>query len=65
MMIFLIRIYNGTRYLVLTGLEKYNAIYIRIRYFISLKSGIRYVFFSQLHKNKVDPNDFAQCCNSH
>ena len=29
-----IKDYNGTRYLVLFGLEKYDAIYNRIRYFI-------------------------------
>ena len=32
----LIRIYDGTRYLTLTGSEKYDAIYNRIRYIISI-----------------------------
>ena len=35
-----IRIYDGTRYLVLLGPEKYDSIYNRIRYPISLKTGI-------------------------
>ena len=38
-----IRIYDGNRYLVLFGREMYNAIYDRIRYLNSLKSGIAYV----------------------
>ena len=37
-----IRIYDGTRYLVLIGNEKYHSIYNRIKYFISVKSGITY-----------------------
>ena len=40
-----IRIYDGTRYFVLFGFEKYDAIYNRIRYLVSLKSSIRYTFF--------------------
>ena len=39
-----IRIYDGTRYLTLFGSEKYVAIYEKIRYLISLKSGITYTF---------------------
>ena len=39
-----ITIYDGTRYLVLIGPEKYDAIYKRIRYLISLKIVIRDVF---------------------
>ena len=35
-----IRLYDGTRYLLLFGPEKYDAIYNRILYFISQKSGI-------------------------
>ena len=38
-----IRIYDGTRYLVLFGSENYGAIYKGIRYLISLKSSITYV----------------------
>ena len=35
-----IRVYNGTRYLVLFGDEKYHFIYNRIRYLIGVKSGL-------------------------
>ena len=35
-----IKVYDGTKYLVLFGNEKYYYIYNRIRYLISLKSGI-------------------------
>ena len=46
-----IRVYDGNRYLVLFGLEKYDAIYNRIRYLINQKSGIK-CFFSLLCKNQ-------------
>ena len=39
-----IRIFDGTRYLALFGCEKYHATYKKIRYLISLKSGITYIF---------------------
>ena len=35
-----IKVYDGTRYLILFGPEKYDVIYIRIRYLISQKSAI-------------------------
>ena len=35
-----IRVYDGTRYLVLFGTKKYGYIYNRIRYLISVESGI-------------------------
>ena len=38
-----IRVYKGTRYLVLFRSEKNDSIYNRIRYFISAKSGITYI----------------------
>ena len=38
------RIYDETKYLTLFGSEKYNAIYNKIRYLISLKSDITYFF---------------------
>ena len=37
-----IRVYDGTRYLVLFGGEKYDFIYNRIRYLIGLKSALNY-----------------------
>ena len=39
-----ITIYDGSKYLVLLGFEKYDIIYNRIRYLISLKSNITYIF---------------------
>ena len=39
-----IRVYNGTRYLVLFGSGKNESIYNRISYLIGVKSGIAYVF---------------------
>ena len=53
----LIRIYNGTRYLVLFGPEKNDAIYNRIRYLISQKSGITYVFSHNHASVKIDSYD--------
>ena len=45
-----IRVYDGTRYLVLFGTEKYDFIYNRIRYLrVGVKSGITYVIS---HKNQ-------------
>ena len=52
-----ITVYNGTRYLVLFGPEKYVAIYYRIIYFISQKSGITYVISHNYARIKVDSYD--------
>ena len=52
-----IRIYNGTRYLTLFGSEKYDAIYDRIKYLMSLKSGITHIFSHYFAKFKVDSYD--------
>ena len=52
-----IRIYDGTRYLTLFGSEEYEAIYNRIRYLISQKSGITYIFSHYFAKIKVDSYD--------
>ena len=35
-----IRVYDGTRFIVLFGSEEYDFIYNRIRYLINVKSGI-------------------------
>ena len=50
----IIRIYDGTKYLTLFGSQKYEAIYNRIRYLISQKSGITYIFYHYFAKIKVD-----------
>ena len=47
-------IYDGTTELTLFGSEKYDTIYNRIRYVISLKSGITYIFSHYFTKIKVD-----------
>ena len=52
-----IRIYEGTRYLTLVGSEKYDAIYNRIRYLLSLKSSITYIFSHNFAKIKIDSYD--------
>ena len=50
----IIRIYDGTRYLTLFGTKKYDAIYDRFRYLISLKSSITYISSHYIAKIKVD-----------
>ena len=52
-----VRIYDGTRYLTLFGSEKYDAIYNRSRYLISLKNGITYISSHYFAKIKVDSYD--------
>ena len=53
-----IRVYDGTRYLVLFGGEKYDFIYDRIRYLVGVKSGITYVISHNYAKIKVDSYDY-------
>ena len=53
----IIRIHDGTRYLTLFGNKKYDAIYDRIRYLISLKSSITCIFPLYLAKIIVDSYD--------
>ena len=52
-----IRVYDGTRYLVLIRIKKYDSIYNRIRYLISAKSGTSYMIFYNYAKIKVDSYD--------
>ena len=70
-----VRISDGTRYMLL-GSKRYDAIYNRIKYMISQKSGITYIFFSLLCKNQSwswclwffvyrQNIDFAWCYNTH
>ena len=51
-----IRVYDGTRYLVLCGSEKYNLIYCRNTYLIGV-SGITYVISHNYAKIKVNSYD--------
>ena len=53
----LIRIYDGAKYLTLFGLEEYEVVYDRIRYLISLKSGITYIFPHYFVKIELDCYD--------
>ena len=52
-----IRTYDGTRYLVLLGPEKYDAIYNRIRYLGSQKTGITYAYSYNYARIKLDSYD--------
>ena len=52
-----IRVYDGTRYLVSFGDEKYDFNYNRTRYLIGVKSGITYVLSHISAKIKVDSYD--------
>ena len=52
-----VRVYDGTIYLVLLAVEKHDAIDNRIRYLISQKGGITYVFSHYYAKIKVDSYD--------
>ena len=52
-----IRVYDGATYLILFGPEKYDAIYNRIRYLISQKRSITYVFSHNYAKIKIESYD--------
>ena len=52
------RVYYVTRYLILLGSEKYDAIYDRIRYLKSKTSAITYSFSHYFAKMKVESYDF-------
>ena len=52
-----IRVHHETRYLVLFGSERYDSIYNRITYLISVKSGIAYTVSHNYAKIKVDSCD--------
>ena len=53
-----IRIYDESRYLVLSGSEKDDAFYNRIRYLMRFKKGIIYVFPNNYARIKVDSYDY-------
>ena len=53
-----IRVYDGTRYLVLFGSEIYDSINDRIRYLISVKSGITYINSHNYATIKVNSYDY-------
>ena len=49
-----IRVYDGTKYLVLSGIEKYDFIYNRITYLVWVKNGVTYVISHIYAKIKGD-----------
>ena len=49
-----IKIHGETRCFTLFGFEKYDAVYNRVRYLLSLKSSITYAFSHYCEKIKVD-----------
>ena len=51
------RTYDGSRFLVLLGPEKYNAIYNRIRHLVSLNIRNTYSFSHYFAKIKTDSYD--------
>ena len=53
----IIIIYDGTRYLTLFGTKKYDAIYDKIRYLISIKISITFIISQYFAKTKVDSYD--------
>ena len=53
-----VRVYDGTRYIVLFGAEKYDSIYNKVRYYIGIKGGTTYVFSHNYARFKVDSYDF-------
>ena len=52
-----IRVYDGTRYLVLLGREKYDTIFKKLRYLIGVKHGITHVISYNYARIKVDSSD--------
>ena len=50
------RVYDGTKYLLLFGNGKYDSIYNRIRYLMSLKFFITYIISHIMHRKN---NDFS------
>ena len=49
-----IRIYDGIRYLVLFGSERYNALYDRIDYLINTKSEVEYIINHNFARIRID-----------
>ena len=50
-----IKVFDGTRHLVLFGTERYDAIDDRIRYLISQKSGITYIVDHNFARIRIEP----------
>ena len=52
-----LRVYDGTKYLILLAPSRFDAIYNRIRYLIEVKRGITYVFSNNYARIKFDSYD--------
>ena len=52
-----IKIYDGTRYMVLFGPERYDEIYDWFKYIIREKRGVAYTISHNFTKTKVDSYD--------
>ena len=52
-----IRAHDGTRYLILFISKKFDSIYIRISYLISVKNGITYIISYNYAKIEVNSHD--------
>ena len=50
-----IKVFDGTRHLVLFGTERYDAIDDRIRHLISQKSGITYIIDHNFARIRIEP----------
>ena len=59
-----IRLYDGTRYLVLLGPEKYDTIYDRIRYILSLKVVYHILLLIIMEISKLIPYDVLPLKNT-
>ena len=66
----IITIYDGTRFLTLFRTKIYDVIYGKIRYLISIKSNITYIFFENQKWylrffSYTKEIEFAECFNTH
>ena len=59
-----VKVYDGTRYLVLFGSEKYDSIYNRIRYLTAVKSGSTYIISDDVILYLLTNNDFSSISNT-
>ena len=55
--IMFIRDYDGTKCLVLSGPENYDAIADKVRYFVGMKNDVTYFFSHSYKKIKIDSDD--------
>ena len=56
-----IKIYDGTRYVVVFDPKRYDAIYNRIRYLVSKKSAVTYIINHNFTRIKIDSYNSLKC----